>query len=224
MPAVEVELTETGAEAGSETGPVAAPPAQPGRGLSVVLVVGGALGLLAAMVLTIDRIRLLQDPDTQLACNISPFIACGPVMGSRAGALFGFPNPLLGIIGFSVLVSTGMMLLGGAKVPRWYFRGLQVGVAAAAVFITWLQTQSLYVIGALCLWCLLVWTVTIPVAVAVTLHNLAGGHLGPRLVGPGRRLQPYAVTIVAVWYLIVIAAIALRFYREFALFWFGVAL
>jgi uncharacterized membrane protein len=190
----------------------------------VLLVLGGALGLLAAMMLTIDRIRLLEDPSATLACNISPFIACGPVMQSRAGALFGFPNPLLGIIGFTVLVSTGAALLARARVARWYWLGLQVGVVLAAVFITWLQTQSLYVIGALCLWCILVWTVTIPIVVAVTIHNLAAGHLGRRAVRVGTALVGYQVTLVAVWYLVVIGAIALRFYREFALLWFGVAL
>ncbi len=194
------------------------------RGPAVLLIASGTVGLVAAMMLTIDRIRLLENPATELSCNVSPFIACGPVMQSRAGALFGFPNPLLGIIGFSVLLTTGMVGLTGARLPRWYQRGLQVGVVAAGVFITWLQTQSLYVIGALCLWCMLVWTVTIPVVVSVTLRNAAAGVLGRGLVPLGRRLRPYTVTIVAVWYLIVIAAIGLRFYREFALFWFGVAL
>jgi uncharacterized membrane protein len=194
------------------------------RALAVLLCLCGTVGLVASMMLTIDRFRLLQDPNTQLACNLSPFIACGPVMTSRAGALFGFPNPLLGIIGFTVVLTTGAALLAGARLHRWYWRGLQAGVLAAAVFITWLQTQTLYVIGALCLWCLLVWTVTIPLVVAVTLHNLAAGHLGARLREPGRRLQPYTITLVAIWYLIVIGAIALRFYRDFALYWFGVAL
>ncbi len=194
------------------------------RGLAVLLGVGGLLGLLASMMLTIDRIRLLQDPSTQLACNLSPFIACGPVMQSRAGALFGFPNPLLGIIGFTVLVSTGAALLAGARLQRWYHLGLQVGVVAAAAFITWLQSQSLFVIHALCLWCMLVWTVTIPIIVTVTVGNLAAGHLGTRWIRLGERLSAYRITIIAVWYLLVIGAIALRFYREFALMWFGVAL
>ena len=188
------------------------------------MVVTGALGLLAAMVLTIDRFRLLEDPSTQLACNLSPFIACGPVMKSAAGALFGFPNPLLGIIGFSVVLTTGVVRSTGVALPRWYHRGLQVGVLLAAVFITWLQTQSLYVIGALCLWCMLVWSVTIPLVVVVTLENAATGRLGTGLKRVGTRLRPYAVTVVAVWYLVVLAAIGLRFYREFALYWFGVAL
>jgi len=192
--------------------------------LGVLLTLAGALGLLAAAVLTVDRFRLLADPAATLACDLSPFVACGPVMTSRAGALFGFPNPLLGLAAFPVVVVTGALVLGRTSLARWYWRGLQVGVLLAAVFITWLQTQSLYVIGALCLWCILVWAVTIPVVVGVTLHNAAAGHLGHRLARVGRRLQPYAVTIVAVWYLVVLGAVALRFYRDFALFWFGIAL
>jgi uncharacterized membrane protein len=192
--------------------------------LGVLLTLAGALGLLAAGALTVDRFRLLADPEATLGCDLSPFVACGPVMTSKAGALFGFPNPLLGLAGFPVVVVTGALLLGRTALPRWYWRGLQVGVLLAAVFITWLQTQSLYVIGALCLWCMLVWAVTIPVVVGVTLHNAAAGHLGRGLTGLGRRLQPYAITVVALWYLLVIGAIGLRFYRDFALFWFGIAL
>jgi uncharacterized membrane protein len=202
-------------------------PARPEPGavrLGVLLAICGLVGLTAAMILTIDRIKLLENPATELGCNLSPFIACGPVMQSRAGALFGFPNPLLGIIGFSVVVTIAMALLAGARFRRWYWIGLQTGVLLAAVFITWLQTQSLYVIGALCLWCMLVWSVTIPTVVAVTVRNLASGTLGRWGIALGRRLGPYQVSIVAVWYLIVIAAIGLRFYREFALYWFGIAL
>jgi uncharacterized membrane protein len=204
---------------GSESGAGGRVPALP-----ILLCVGGALGLLAAMTLTIDRIHLLQDPDAKLACDLSPFVACGPVMESRAGALFGFPNPLLGIIGFSVVVATGAALLAGARLARWYHVGLQVGVLLAAVFITWLQTQSLYVIGALCLWCMLVWAVTIPITVAVTADNLAVGRLGPRLVPAGRWLRNYTPMVVGIWYLVVLTAIGLRFYRDFALLWFGIAL
>ena len=95
---------------------------------------------------------------------------------------------------------------------------------AAAVFITWLQTQSLYVIDALCLWCMLVWTVTIPSSWPVTVRQPRRRPLGRGWSVWGSGCSAITVTIVAVWYLIVICAIALRFYREFALMWFGIAL
>ena len=152
---------------------------EPGRrGWGLLLVIGSAIGFLAAMILTIDRIRLLTDPQVALVCDISPFVTCGPVMSSTAGALFGFPNPLLGIAGFAIAGTTGMVLLAGARLARWYLVGFEVGCLAAAVFITWLQTQSLYVIGALCIWCMCVWAVTIPIVVVTTAHTLSAGAFG----------------------------------------------
>ena len=64
----------------------------------------------------------------------------------------------------------------------------------------------------------------IPLVVAVTLENAAAGRLGDGLQRVGARLRPWTVTVVGVWYLVVLAAVGLRFYREFALYWFGVAL
>ena len=56
-----------------------------------------------------------------------------------------------------------------AKVPlpRWYWAGLATGTALGVVFIHWLIFQSLYRIGALCPYCMVVWAVTIPLLVVV---------------------------------------------------------
>ena len=140
--------------------------------------IGSAIGFLAAMILTIDRIKLLTDPQVALVCDISPFVTCGPVMSSAAGALFGFPNPLLGIAGFAIAGTTGMVLLAGTRLARWYLVCFEIGCLAAAVFITWLQTQSLYVIGALCIWCMWVWAVTIPIVVVTTAQTFGAGAFG----------------------------------------------
>lgn len=189
-----------------------------------LVVVGSAIGFLASMILTIDRIKLLTDPATNLVCDISPFVTCGPVMSSRAGALFGFPNPLLGIAGFALAGTTGVVVLAGARLARWYLACFLVGTLLAAVFITWLQTQSLYVIGALCIWCMCVWAVTIPIFVATAGQTLRRGVFGPGLRRAGEAIDNWKVAIIAIWYLVIITAIALRFYREFALMWFGIAL
>lgn len=194
------------------------------RGWAWLVVIGSAIGFLASMILTIDRIKLLTDPATNLVCDISPFVTCGPVMSSRAGALFGFPNPLLGIAGFALAGTTGVVVLAGARLARWYLACFQVGTLLAVVFITWLQTQSLYVIGALCIWCMCVWAVTIPIFVVTAGQTLGKGVFGPGLRRAGEVIDSWKVAIVAIWYLVIITAIALRFYREFALMWFGVAL
>ena len=42
--------------------------------------------------------------------------------------------------------------------------GLAVGSGLGVVFVHWLAFQSLYRIGALCPWCMVVWSVVVPVA------------------------------------------------------------
>ncbi|SDD58648.1 vitamin K epoxide reductase family protein [Auraticoccus monumenti] len=197
---------------------------RPSRRWGLLLVITSALGWLAAMWLTVDRFVLLADPEATFVCDISPFVACGPVMSSAAGELFGFPNPLLGISGFAITGALGVMVASGARPPRWVLAALQVAVLAAAVFISWLQFQSLHVINALCLWCMLVWAVTIPIVVTTTVTALRTGTFGPALQRVGRALRDWQPVIVITWYVVVVSAVVLRFYAEFARYFFGISL
>jgi hypothetical protein len=45
------------------------------------------------------------------------------------------------------------------------------------LFVGWLIGQSIFVLGTLCPWCMVVWTVTIPMFWAVTLYNLSSGNI-----------------------------------------------
>ena len=49
----------------------------------------------------------------------------------------------------------------------------------------WLIGQSIFVLGTLCPWCMLVWLVTIPLFWVVTLRNAREGVFGSRLTGLG---------------------------------------
>jgi len=129
--------------------------------LAWLLTVCGGLGLAAALILTVEKIALLADPSYRPSCSINPVISCGSIMTSWQAELFGFPNPLLGIAGFSVLATTGVVLLAGAVPTGWYWDAVFIGLTAAVVFVHWLIFQSLYRIGALCPYCTLVWLVTV---------------------------------------------------------------
>ncbi|HRN29920.1 MAG TPA: vitamin K epoxide reductase family protein [Terrimesophilobacter sp.] len=200
------------------------------RRLALAWSVFGLIALYASFQLTVDRIRLLQNPDVVLFCDISPFVSCGPVMESHPGMVFGFPNPIIGLVAFTVMVTSGMAVLAGARFKPWYWIGLQLGLTFAGVFITWLQAQSMWNIGALCLWCMVVWATTIPMAVLTTSYALANGQWfsEQRGVSWGRRfgrwMHDYRWTLIALWYLAIIAAITATFYREFAFMWFGAVL
>ncbi|MEV4897279.1 vitamin K epoxide reductase family protein [Nonomuraea sp. NPDC055795] len=183
------------------------------RLLPLLLLIGGMVGLLAAFVLTIEKIALLKNPDYVPSCSINPVLSCGSIMKTAQAELFGFPNPLLGVAGFAIVVTVGAALLAGAAWRRWFWLGLQAGVTAGAAFVHWLIFQSLYVIGALCPYCMVVWAVTIPIFWYVTLHNLAQGHLGatPGMRRLARVVTGYHGVVLTVWFLAVLSAIGIRF-------------
>ncbi|MEV0566797.1 vitamin K epoxide reductase family protein [Dactylosporangium sp. NPDC050588] len=172
------------------------------RRLGWLLTTTGAVGLVAAFVLTVEKVRLLQDPGYRPTCSINPILSCGSIMASDQAEAFGFPNPVLGLIGFTVVVTTGVAVLAGAVLPRWWWIGLQAGAVLGAVFVHWLFFQSVYRIGALCPYCMAVWVVTIVICWYVTLHNF----------GRGRTVAKYHSTILTAWLLVLTALIGTEFW------------
>jgi uncharacterized membrane protein len=169
--------------------------------LAVFLIVTGALGWWAAFSLTLDKFALLADPDAILDCNFSVLVQCGANLDSWQGAVFGFPNPLIGLGGFVAPIAVGVGLLAGARFASWFWIAFNVGIAGALAFVIWLIGQSIFVLGTLCPWCMLVWLVTIPLFWVVTLRNAREGVFGSRLAGTGRVLVPWIVPITVACYL-----------------------
>ncbi|MDX3852613.1 vitamin K epoxide reductase family protein [Streptomyces sp. AK02-01A] len=148
-----------------------------GRGFALLLVITGAAGLLASWVITIDKFKLLEDPGFTPGCSLNPVVSCGNIMKSAQASAFGFPNPMLGLATYTVVIGIGLGLLAGARYRRWYWLGLNAGTLFGVGFCTWLQYQSLYNISSLCLWCCLAWVATIVMFWYVTSHNIRNGIL-----------------------------------------------
>ncbi|MFJ4814334.1 vitamin K epoxide reductase family protein [Streptomyces sp. NPDC088801] len=148
-----------------------------GRAFALLLVVTGAAGLLASWIITLDKFKLLEDPDFTPGCSLNPVVSCGSVMESDQAEVFGFPNPMLGLVAYGVVIGVGLSLLAGARFPRWYWLGFDAGCLFGVGFVTWLQFESLYRINALCLWCCLAWAATIPLFWYVTSFAVRQGFL-----------------------------------------------
>lgn len=142
------------------------------RGPAWLLVLTGAAGVLASWVITLDKFLLLEDPDFKPACSLNPVVSCGSVMQSEQAEAFGFPNPMLGLAAYVVVVCVGVGLLAGARYRGWFWLGLNAGTLFGVGFCSWLMVQSLYEINALCLWCCLAWTATLLMFWAITAHNV----------------------------------------------------
>ncbi len=179
-----------------------------------LLPIGGAIGFLAAFILTVEKIAILKDPSYVPSCNISPLLSCGSVMITKQASAFGFPNSLIGIAGFAVVVTIGMGIWAGATYKRWFWLGLEAGTIFGVLFIHWLFFQSVYRIGALCPYCMVVWSVTIPIFWYTTLYNLQTGVITtpPKLRKAIAFAQTHHADILLTWYALIIAAILTHFW------------
>jgi len=178
--------------------------------LAIFLIIAGALGWWASFALTVDKILVLQNPDADLDCNFSVLVQCGKNLESWQGSVFGFPNPLIGLGGFVAPIAVGVALLARARFDRWFWIAFNLGLAGALTFVIWLISQSIYVLGTLCPWCMLVWSVTIPLFWTVTFRNAAEGVFGDGVRRAGRALLTWVVPVTVVCYLVIALLAQLR--------------
>jgi len=179
-----------------------------GTASAVWILIAGVVGLAAALTLTVEKIELLINPDYVPSCSINPVLSCGSVMITPQASAFGFPNPLIGIVAFAVVVVTGVLAVAKVALPRWYWAGLATGTLLGAAFVHWLIFQSLYRIGALCPYCMAVWAVTIPLLIVVSSIALqpASGNAAARV------LYSWRWSLVALWFTALILLILVRFW------------
>ena len=175
------------------------------------VLIAGAIGLLASMTLTVEKIKLLLNPSYVPSCNINPIVSCGSVMTTSQASVLGFPNPLLGIVGFTVVLVTGVLAVAKVPLPRWYWAGLDTGILIGAVFVHWLIFQSLYRIGALCPYCMVVWVVTLTLLVVVTSIAFRASLEGSNAVV--RLLFQWRWSFAVLWFTGVFLLIMVRFWN-----------
>ena len=209
----------TGASVSTETPAVAQPGQFPGendaapavrvrRASAWWILIAGVIGFVSSATLLVEKIEMLKDPKYVPSCSINPVLACGSVINTPQASVFGPPNPLIGVAAFSVVIVTGVLAVARVALPRWYWVGLMLGTGLGVIFVQWLKYETLYEIGALCPYCMVVWAVTIPlfvVATSIALQPLAGNRVA-------RALYYWRWPVVALWFTSVILEILVRFW------------
>ncbi|MBP6880557.1 vitamin K epoxide reductase family protein [Candidatus Saccharibacteria bacterium] len=185
-----------------------------------ILIVVALLGLYASFSLTVEKINLLEDPDYIPSCTISPLVACSPVIGSNQARAFGFENTFIGLSAFGMLLVVGVILLaseGDLRLKKWFWQAFWAGHVFGILFVAWMISQSLFVIGKLCIYCMLVWSITIPLFILTTRFTLDNGVFGkhPKLT---KFFQGNSIKLIAVLYVIVILMILFRHWD----YWVGI--
>ncbi|AEA26520.1 Vitamin K epoxide reductase [Pseudonocardia dioxanivorans CB1190] len=184
------------------------------RLLPAVLLIGGAIGLVASIVLTVERTRAVSDADYVPSCDLGAVVSCGSVMRSAQASMFGFPNSMIGIAGFAIVLTTGAVLAAGARPRPWFWMGLQAGAGFGAAFVHVLIFVTLYRIGAVCPYCMVVWVVTMTIFWYVTLRNLHHSWSRPGGSNVVAVLIRYHSVPVVLWVVTVAVLVVTRFWAQ----------
>ena len=128
------------------------------RGLSVLMLLCGAVGMWASLSLVLAEREQLADPGASLSCDINPLVGCSAFLRSQANALFfGVPNALFGLMFFSGVVALALALLTGSHIPgpdalrrilvkgRWAFVvSAYTAIALIAAVCFWEQWPAVF--------------------------------------------------------------------------------
>jgi uncharacterized membrane protein len=179
-----------------------------------LLLIGGSVATIASTMLSIEVFDRLKNPHFVPICNLNPVLSCTSVADSTQAHTFGFPNYFIGIGGYAAVVAIALAILSGGRFARWFWRLLLTGLTFAVAFVTYLQFETLYRIGALCIFCMVVWVCTIPMFWYTALYGFQKGYIGT----PGWFKRPLAflrrhhADVMIVWFFIIIALILKRFW------------
>lgn len=182
-------------------------------------IVLGAIGWFASFELLTEFIKTLKNADYVPNCSISILVTCGPNMESPQGSILGFSNTIIGVAAFVAPVAVGVALLAGARFAPWFWWLYQAGLLLGFGLVLWLAQQSIFVLGTLCPWCMVVWSVMIPLWWVGFLRPHAKGDV-PHSASATRLfagLYSWSWVIIVLCYLLIatVAQMQLDWFAEF---------
>ncbi|MDU2422316.1 MAG: vitamin K epoxide reductase family protein [Bifidobacterium scardovii] len=184
----------------------------------LVMLIVSAVALVVSFVLSAETLQLARHPNQILSCDVNSVLSCSDVAESWQAEIvkFGglsYPNAFFGIAAESVFVTIAVIGLARVRVPRWFAACTWFGGLAALAYSYWLTSQSLFVINALCPWCLALMFSTTIQFMALSHATVTVQGLPPRASAKGLRTYyrlNYDLMADAVWILAIITLILVK--------------
>lgn len=120
----------------------------------LMLTTGAGIGLIAAFLQTIEKLILIENKNATLPCNFNDVFNCSTVLSAPQSSLFGFPNSLICIMIFTLLLTVGIVGMTKSRLSRQFLYGIQALALFMLTFALWFLLTSTYIIGAICVFCL----------------------------------------------------------------------
>ena len=182
----------------------------------LIMLIASTVALFVSFILAADTLKMARNPGQKLNCDVNAVLSCSTVAESWQAEIvkfagLSFPNAFFGIAAESVFVTIAVIGLAKVAVPRWFATCTWLGGLAALAYSYWLTTQSLFVINALCPWCLaLMFSTTVQFMslshATVTVQDLPAKNAGLRKY---YRLN-FDLMVDAVWIVALIVVILVK--------------
>ena len=130
-----------------------------------ILVGSAAVGLVASFWQAAERVHMLKYPGEELSCNISPVVDCGGVLTDKLAAVFGPPNAFIGMVIFTLLLAFGLQRLTGGSWSSFVQKLSVILSKIIFLFSVWFFWVSLYSLGKICIFCVFIWAVSMPIGI-----------------------------------------------------------
>jgi len=147
------------------------------RWIFASMLIGAILSLIASFVLSVEAIQLAKNPDASLSCSVNVVINCATVAKHPTAEMLGFPNSFLGMMAEPIVITVAIAGLAGIKFPRRFMFTAQIFYTIGFIYAYVLFYISMFIIQALCPWCLLVTLTTTFVWFAITRYNIREDNL-----------------------------------------------
>jgi Predicted membrane protein len=147
------------------------------RWIFLSMLIGAIFSLIASFVLSVEAVELAKNPGAELSCSVNVVLNCATVALHPSASLWGFPNSFLGLMAEPVVITVAIAGLAGIKFPRRFMFAAQIGYTLGFIFALYLFYTSMFVIQALCPWCLLVTASTTFVFFSITRYNIRENNL-----------------------------------------------
>ena len=181
----------------------------------------GITGLIASWIITVEKYAITLNPNHVTMCDVNPLISCGVVMRTvySTQIMQGYPNSWLGLMAYPMAIMFGASLFFVADKSAKSFDKSYMLLGNLFPFLAfllscyWLWLQ-MWVIHALCVWCLLSAISSTNIFFVITRRNILDDNLkfrGSEKIKTWIQ-KGYFVPFVILWFVLIFCMMYFPFF------------
>ncbi|NTW61364.1 hypothetical protein HGB24_01580 [Candidatus Saccharibacteria bacterium] len=129
-----------------------------------IVSISSLVGLTASFFQLLDKLAILKNPSTPLICNINSVFSCSNILNAWQSSVFGFPNSIMCIIFFALIISAGLIGVNNGIINR-QMRLFYMWLSFFFVgFGFWYLSQSIFEVGAMCIYCVFCYSAVLTIS------------------------------------------------------------